>query len=449
MSQSVMDRAIDVVLGTASAQGLQLEVMGVEKLSTSISYQSRKLEQFQFSETRQLGVRLISGNNEGVAYTESLDHDSLESVIQEARENSKVIRREWISELHEAQALPELKGIYNPSLDDVTMEAKLNAAAELESAALDFDKRITNVAYSKYGDSRAQAWIANTRGLRGSYKTNACFAFAACLAKDGEQPVMDGKIEAYRSFDRLSTKAIAREAAERTLSRLGSVRPETGKYTVVFENRAAENLVGLISGYFNAKSVDEKTSPLAGKLGQKIFSSELTFTDDPFFIEGGGTRPFDDEGYASQRTVLVDGGKVSSFLTNSVMARKMKLAHTASAARAPSSDLDISASNILVKPGKHSFDSLVGADKKVILVTGLMGTAGFRAASGDFSIPVEGYLYENGKRSAPIKDFLISGNILQLFSGVEAVGQDPLPPTGNIVCPSLLVRGLNVAGKQG
>jgi PmbA protein len=260
---------------------------------------------------------------------------------------------------------------------------------------------------------------------------------------------MDGKMESYRSFEQLKTKAIAQEAAQRTLDRIGSVRPDTGKYTVVFENRAAENLIGLIAGYFSSKSVDENTSPLTGKLGQKLFSSELTLTDDPFCVEAGGTRPFDDEGYASQKTVLVDGGKVSSFLTNSVMARKMKLAHTASAARAPSTDLDVSVSNIIVTPGKHSFDALVNSDKRVIVVTDLKGTAGFRATSGDFSIPVEGYLYENGKKSIPIKDFLISGNILQLFSAVEAVGQDPLPPTGNVVCPSLLVRGLNVAGKQG
>jgi PmbA protein len=179
MSASVMDKAIDIVLETATNQKLDLEVMGVEQLNTSISYQGRKLEKFQFSETRQLGVRLILGKNEGVAYTESLDPESLESVVNEARENARVIQREWISELHAAGKLPELKGIYNPALDDVTTDSKLKAAEELESAALDFDKRITNVAYSKYGDARAQSWIANTKGLRGSYKMNACFAFAA------------------------------------------------------------------------------------------------------------------------------------------------------------------------------------------------------------------------------------------------------------------------------
>ena len=327
MSASRMDEAIDVVLETAQSKGYQLEVLGIEKLSTAISYQARKLEQFQFSETRQLGVRLIDGNNEGVAYTESLDRESLESVVAEARENARMIKREWIAELNSAGELPSLNGIYNPKLDDVAMEKKLDAAASLETAAMDFDKRITNVAYARYGDSRVQSWIANTRGLRGSYKLNACYAFAHCLAKDGDAAVMAGEAEARRGFDDLDTKKIAQTAAQKTLERMGAIRPDTGKYTVVFENRVAEDLVSMIAGYFSAKSIDDKTSPLVGKLGQNIFSKEITLIDDPFFVEGAGTRPFDDEGYSSQKTVLVEKGKVNAFLTNSVLATAAKGGH--------------------------------------------------------------------------------------------------------------------------
>ncbi len=54
---------------------------------------------------------------------------------------------------------------------------------------------------------------------------------------------------------------------------------------------------------------------------------------------------------------------------------------------------------------------------------------------------------EGGKRVAPLKDFLISGNILQLFQGIEGLGNDVLAPLGTAVSPSLLVRGMNVAGR--
>lgn len=444
---SSMDVAVDYLLELAREQKLDMEVMGFQRSSTSISFQSRKMDQFSFSETRQLGVRLIAGRNEGVAYTESLERESLDEIVGEARATAKMISREWISELHSPGTLPEMAGLYNPELEQVPLEQKISKAEKLEASALDFDERITNVAYARYGDANHQMWLANSKGLRASYKTNVCFALTRCLAADGASTVMGGEYETHHGFEKLDSERIARTAAQKTLDRLGANRPDTGRYTVVFENRVAETLIGLIAAYFSAKSIDDKTSPLLGKLGQKVFSDKLILTDDPFYSFGAASRPFDDEGYASKTTTLVENGVVRSFLTNSVLARKLKLSHTASASRAPSTDLDVSPSNVVVRPGDASLNDLLNADSKVLLITDVMGLAGFRATSGDFSIPVEGQLYENGQRSRPLKDFLMSGNILQLLSSVEAVGNDALSPTGNIICPSLLVRDLNIAGK--
>ncbi len=444
---SAMDQAIDHLLELATEQKMDLEVMGAQRSSTAISFNNRKMDQFSFSETRSIGVRLIAGKNEGVAYTESLDPDSLANVLDEARANAKMIRREWISELHSPPPLPEMAELFNPKLDEVAVADKIAQAEKLESAALAYDPRITNVAYARYGDGRQQMWIANSKGLRGSYKMNVCYSYARCMAKDGDNAVMGGEYETHHDFANLDGFRIGQIAARKTLERVGAERPDTGRYTVVFENRVAETLIGMVAGYFSAKAIDDKTSPLAGKLGQKLFSDKVTLTDDPFFKHGAASRPFDDEGYPSQTTTLVEGGKINAFLTNSVLARKLKLAHTASADRSPSSDLDISPTNVIVKPGTQDAAALLAADAKVILVTDILGTAGFRGTSGDFSIPIEGHLYENGKRVRPLKDFLMSGNILQLMAGIEAVGNDALAPIGNVVCPSLLVRDLNIAGK--
>lgn len=447
MANQEMDQALDYLLETAKEQKLNLEVMAFQKADTAISFQDRKLDQFSFSETRQLGLRVLEGKHEGVAYTESLDRDSLDSVLSEARANAKMIEREWISELISAKNLPEMKELYNPQLDEVSTEDKVKAASQLESAALDYDPRIVKVAYNRYGDTKFESWLANSEGLRASFKTNACFAYTYAMAKDGESAVQAYHYDAGRDFRKLDAAAIAQRSAEKTLKRIGASRPTTGLYTIVFENRVAESLIDMITGYFSAKSIDKKSSPLDGKLGQAVFSKKLTITDDPFFANGRASRPFDDEGYASRKTMLVENGTVANFLTNSIFAKKMKLAHTASAARSPSTDLDVSASNVVVTPGKMSLDQLLNSDSQVILITDVMGRAGFRATSGDFSLPVEGHLYSQGKHSRPLKDFLISGNILQLLNGVEEVGSDALSPTGNSICPSLLVRGVNVAGQ--
>jgi len=447
MNQPMLD-AIEFLLDTATDKNLDAEVLAFKRSSTAISFQQRKLDQFSLSDTQQIGVRVLDGKHEGVAFSESLDSSSLEDMLTAAHENARAIEKEWVSELRGEQKLPAMDSLFNPALLDVTTEQKITAAEKLESSALDFSPEIQSVAYSRYADATATAWIANTKGLRGTYKNNYCMAYASCLAKDGAGAVMDGEVEMGRDFGKLNTAAIAKMAAEKTLKRRGATRPKTGTYTIVFENRAAESLLGLITGYFSAKAVDENRSPLKGKLNTPLFAKALTLTDDPFLTDAGGSRPFDEEGYASQKTTLVENGLIKNFLTNSVLARKMKLPHTANASRAPSTDLDVSATNIVVAPGKQAFVDLVNADAKVIVISNMLGFAGFRGASGDFSIPMEGSLYENGRWSVPLKDFLISGNILQLLGNVEAVGNDVRKPIGGVISPSLLVRGLNVAGQS-
>ncbi len=445
-AQPVLE-AIDYLLARGRRSSVDLEVLATTKKSTSISFQNRKLDQFSFSETRQIGVRVVQGNNEGIAFSESLDHESLDNMLNDAIANARMIHRDWVATMHDGSNLPDMPGLHNPEIEKISVEEKIQVARELESAALERDPRIASVAYSRYGDSTAQMWIANTRGLQGNYKTNSCHAYARCLAGDGTSNVMSGEVRVGRDFRKLDARQIAHIAADKTLARLGAIRPETGKYSIIFENRVAEDLLGLIGSYFSAKSVDEQHSPLAGKMNQRIFSPKITLTDDPFLPEALGSRPFDDEGYSSEKTVLVYEGQLHNLLTSSVMARKMGLPHTASASRGPATEINVSPSNLVIAPGRSHLGSMLNSQNKVILITDLLGHAGFRRGSGDFSLPFEGDLYENGKRIVALKDFLISGNILDVFNQVEEVGNDVLSPLGGTISPSLLVHDLNIAGQ--
>jgi PmbA protein len=443
-----VEQALDHLLERSIELEVDLDILAVAKKSTSISFQQRKMDQFAFSETQQIGVRVLDGAHEGVAYSESLTPASLDEMFEEARKNSLMIRREWPSELRPATSFAAMPELYNVALEEVALPDKIQAAKWLEEAALDFDQQIRAVAYTGYRDVSATVWVANSQGLRGSYRQNHCSGSTYCLATDGDNNVMDGFSGLQRDFAALDTAAIAREAAQRTLNRRGAVRPKTGKYTVVFRNRAAEDLLSFVCDYFSAKAVDEGKSVLKGKLGEAVFSPLLSLLDDPYLNKGVAARPFDDEGCKSLKTSLVEKGVLKAFLTNSVLARKMGLPLTASASRSPSTELDISPSNIVVQAGSSTFEDLLGADSKVVLVSDISGSAGFRPSSGDFSLPMEGFLYENGQRTLPLKDFMISGNIMQLMRAVNGVGNDVLQPIGTVICPSLMIPDLNVVGQS-
>ncbi len=441
-----VDQAIDYILSSAARRSTPVEILANERKNTSVSVQGRKVEQFSFAETRQVGVRIINGHHEGLAYSESLEPQSLDEMLTEAISNSRVIKKPYASTLRGGGAHPSMDFIYNPSLDTVSAEEKVQEALNMEAAAFDFDPRISNVAYAIYRDVWIRNTIANSSGLRANFQANSCSAGIMCLAKDSEGNVSAGEFTVSRDFGQLGAIANAKHAAKRTLDRLGARRPTTGRYTIVFENRIAEHLIEMVGSYFSAKAVDDGTSPLKGKLGQKIFSDAFTLADDPAHALGNASRPFDDEGYVGHKIPLVQNGRVENYLTNSVLAAKMKLPHTAHASRSPSSDLGVSPSNLIVEPGSKSLPELLKADGRVILITSILGMAGFRHTSGDFSLPVEGFLFENGKQVHGLKDFLISGNMLQLLNSIEAVGGDALMPLGSVICPSLLVRDLNVSG---
>jgi PmbA protein len=148
-------------------------------------------------------------------------------------------------------------------------------------------------------------------------------------------------------------------------------------------------------------------------------------------------------------TKLIDHGRLSNFLTNSVLAKRLNLPHTASAMRSAKSQLDVGPSNLVVATGEQSLQQLLAKYPKVIYITDFTGYhAGYNDGSGDFSLQSEGELWENGKRVKPLANFVTSGNIMQLLKDVEAVSSRRLHPTSSVIAPDLLVPSLSIAGKS-
>ena len=183
---STMEQAIHHVLSSAARKKLSVDVLATEKSSTRVNMQAHKVEQFSFSESHELGVRVVSGPNEGIAYSESLDPASLEEMLDEAAANSRMIKKEISSELRPAAQLPSMEFIFNSQLQDVSADKKIAAATALEAAAWDFDARIINVPHCTYRDVWMRHWVANSNGLMSQFQSNGCSAYVGCMAKDGQ-----------------------------------------------------------------------------------------------------------------------------------------------------------------------------------------------------------------------------------------------------------------------
>jgi PmbA protein len=425
---------------------VELLVSGGENLS--IGFQKNKMESFESTQTQMAGFRVILGSKQGYAYTENLSEGSMLRTYGEALLNARDV--ETFGDLEIPLVKPQkIQGIHGLlSSEEVTMDKKIQVARELEARCLEADGRVESVPYSGFDEAISFKRILNSEGLDQEFKQSYFSGYAYPLAREGEFSKMDGEGFVVRRFSDIDAVQVAKRGVEKAVSRLGAQKLKTGNYAVVIANDQFPVILQMLHGYFSAKEVYEGKSLLKEKLQTKIGSAKLTLIDDPFEARGTGIRPFDDEGAVSKKTTLIENGILKNFITNMEYASKMKLPHTAHARRSASSSQEISISNLVMEKGHQSVDHLLSIHPKTIYLTHFAGGlhAGFKAATGDFSMPAEGFLYENGKNLGPIDQFVMSGNVFELLNSIEELGQEYNRPGTSFICPDVLVQSLSFAG---
>lgn len=432
----------------AKQAGVELEILMESGTSFSVSYQNEKLDPFQSAQTHAVGFRVIEGDCESISFSESTDESDLDLTFDEALSSVKLFPKSYKPELVEPGHYEEMDFLYSEDINKVSVEAKLEKAKAIEGHAKAVSSKIQAVPYQSFANSEVEKRIFNTKGVNASYKTNAMWAYAYALANQGEDNQMAADVVYSKDFSKLDVEKMAQTAANKAINKLGAIKPDTGIYPVVFTAEMTQSLLSLFESHFYADRVDKNLSLLKGKLDQVVASSIVEIWDDPFLKKGPDSRPFDSEGTPSKRTCVVKSGALQTYLTNSVYAKKMNLENTASASRGPKSSLGIGFSNLFLKPADKLTKPLTSEHDKLILIDFMQGLhSGFDSISGDFSIQSEGYMYEGGQRVGSVNGFVVSGNIMDLLKNISAVGDDLQYDYKHVICPSILVSKLSIAGK--
>ncbi len=450
----------DKIQEQAKTDGVKIELLISSSENLSLGYSQKKLEKFESSLTQVAGFRVILGGAQGYSYTENLSPEALLLCYREALENAKTLSSPEKND-HIPLVSPEPVSKSKDSKDKVTfifsnllydennsIEEKMEVARRLEQDCLDRDARIQSVPYANFSETLSRIRVLNSHGMDQEFSQNYFSGYSYPLAKEGASSKMNGDSFFVRRFKDLDVAAIAKSAVEKTVSLLGAVKLQTGNYAVLIDKDEFRSVIGMFTGYLSAKEVFEEKSLFAGKLGQKIASPLFELIDDPLNTFGASARPFDAEGSPSQKTVVFQDGILKNFFTNSEFAQKMNLPHTAHASRRPASQMDIAPSNLIVGLGSKSSAELLASKQKIVYITHFSGGlhSGFKESTGDFSMPAEGLLYENGKCLGPVDQFVVSGNILELLRDIEALGNEYSKSASSIMCPDVLVSSLSFAG---
>ena len=230
---------------------------------------------------------------------------------------------------------------------------------------------------------------------------------------------------------------------------LKEIIPDRKKMMVLFLPETLYVLLWRLQSATNGQSIYQNISPVAGKVGERIFDEKLSVFNDPLNDSLPGARTFDDEGTPCSRFPIIEQGVLRNFYYDLYYARKMKTTPTGHGFKgAISSKPAPVLAHLAVSPGSKSFSDLLQSIDCGIIVAGALGAHSGNIPHGDFSIGVSPALYvEKGEVVGNIKDVMVSGNIYDTVKNIVQM-EDTLHPCFGGTFPAVLFDNLNVTVKK-
>jgi len=420
----------------------------IEEQHFTASVRLGQVDTVKHSRDQRLSLRVFSGRASAASSTSDLSRDSLERVVDEATALARVTAEDPHAGLPDPgdliEAVPDL-ALEDTAGGELTPEAKIELARRAEAAALASHARMTNSEGAEYWDRRARYVYATSHGFARGYATSAFGLSVSPVASENGEMQRDYWYTAARHRAALEApENIGRTAAQRALRRLGARKVKTTEVPVIFDPDTAATLVRAIAGAASGPSLYRRASFLLDRLGKRIAAPSVSIVDDGLIARALGSRPFDGEGLATRRTVVVGEGTLESYLLDTYSARKLGLASTHHASR-DGSGVGVSTTNLVLQPGTASPESLIGSVKNGFYVTELIGF-GINGVTGDFSKGAAGLWIEDGKLAYPVAEVTVAGNLLEMFAAIEGIGND-LVMRDRTVAPTVLIGRMVVAGE--
>lgn len=439
---------IDKVFDTAKSMELdEFEIYFISSKNETIKVFKGEVDTYNNSENMGVSFRVKIDGKMGYSYTESLLEEDIYPLIKRALSNGKIIENLDEVEIYKENSIYKEVNSFNPNLEDITVEEKINFLLKAEKTALEIDSRVKAVNYCMIGSGFGENIIKNSKGLDLYHKSNSIYAYIAVVVQDGDSIKNDSAYIVTRDFSTMDPIKLSTEAVTKALNKLNSTQIESKIYNVIIENDTFADLLGAMSGIFSGEAVQKGVSKFKDKLNTNVASSIVTITDDPYLKDGYGSAPFDAEGVPTETKNLIENGVLKTFIHNLKTSKKDGIKTTGNAAKGGyKGTMGISTFNLFLQNGNLSFNQLLKKLENGIFITGFSGLhSGLNSISGDFSLATEGFLIENGEITKPLNQITAAGNFFNLLNNIEYIGNDLKFNLSGVGSPSLIIKDISIS----
>jgi len=410
-----------------------VEVKGEDTTTRSIEVVNKETRTVSQIHNVGIGVRAFCGKANGFSFSNMLDQESVFRAVETAVKIAKASSKKTLMKMNlaEVKAVQERK-FTNVSKHpkDVSLDEKQGLCLRQCQTAMQAGKHIANVR-SVFGEYYGTIHYENSEGANVSYEPLLIGLAVGCVAKKGKL-IVDAR-DAYGGTlglaafqeERHTPEKMAENAAEWALEKLKAKPAPARKFDAVIDPALAGVLAHESFGHLSeADFVVVGSSPLTGKIGQKLGTDMVNIIDEGLPQTGGYSMYFDDEGVPCRRVEILKNGVLVHYLQNRVTARVLRMEPTGNArSQDYSFEPIVRMRNTYFAAGDRKPEEALSELKKGIYA---IDTAGGQVQeTGTFLFKaIRGYWIENGEKKYPLLDVALTGNILELLKNVEAACSD-------------------------
>jgi TldD protein len=412
-----------------------------------------------------VGVRAISGEKTGFAYSDDINAQAL----LEASKSARAIARDGAAHAPRTLVRSGGRALYagDDPIDAMGNDAKVEALRAVDRFLRAADPRVQQVTVSLSGGidtvlvARSDGVLASD--VRPLVRLNVQVIVEQNGRRESGYAGMGGRYGYAELFADGKPEDLAREALRQALVNLEAIDAPAGVMPVVLGSGwpgvLLHEAVGHgLEGDFNRKG----TSVYAGRIGQQVASKGVTIVDDGTLPGRRGSLNIDDEGTPTNCTTLIEDGVLVGYMQDTHNARLMGVAPTGNGRRESFAHLPMPRmTNTYMLAGQHDPEDMIRSVKKGLYAVNF-GGGQVDITSGKYVFSAtEAYLIEDGRITAPVKGATLIGNGPETMQKVKMVGHDLALDQGVGVCgkdgqsvpvgvgqPSLLIEGLTVGGTK-